>query len=183
MRIVKRSLFIVLAFCLFAVLGFLSWTPFCPPSRPHEKADVIVVLGGMSQDRVAEAMRLFQNGHAPKILVTGDEGGIVKALLAKGIPENVIIHENAAKSTCQNAEFSRPILESMGAKRAIIVTSWYHAGRALRIFQHLVPGDEFSISYVPEWDSSDKDHDAKMALREKFAIGHTLLFRLVPCLW
>jgi len=183
MRAIKRSLLMALVLGLFAIIGFRIWKPFRPQSRPFDKADVIVVLGGFSKDRVAEAVRLFEHGHAPKILVTGDEGGIVKDLLAKGIPEKAIIHENAARSTCENAEFSRPMLDAMGAKRAIIVTSWYHAGRALRIFQHLVPGDEFTIAYVPECDSSEKENDAKMAAREKFAIAHTLLFRFVPCLW
>ncbi|MGE9269984.1 MAG: ElyC/SanA/YdcF family protein, partial [Verrucomicrobiales bacterium] len=81
-----------------------------------------------------------------------------------------------------NARFCRPILESLKVRKVVIVTSWYHAGRALRIFQHEMPKMKFEVAFEPEPEdtSSDPNH---MAVREKLAVWHTTLRHRIWCLW
>ena len=56
---------------------------------PLEHADVIVVLGGESGQRVIGAAELYHQGVAPKVFVTGsgDGGLIVRRLGMAGVPD------------------------------------------------------------------------------------------------
>jgi uncharacterized SAM-binding protein YcdF (DUF218 family) len=101
------------------------------------QADVIVVLGG-APERAERAEELFRSGAASKILLTGagDVADNKRLLVSKGVPEAAIYLEPNSKSTRQNVQFSLPLLRSVGARRVILVTSWYHSRRALTSFRH-----------------------------------------------
>jgi uncharacterized SAM-binding protein YcdF (DUF218 family) len=109
------------------------------------KADVLIVLGGGQDQRPQRAAKLFKQGAAPRILVTGygDYDVNVEILKQNGVPANVITQESDSRSTYENAIFSIPILRQMGARRVIIVTSWFHSRRALTCFQHCAPDITF----------------------------------------
>jgi uncharacterized SAM-binding protein YcdF (DUF218 family) len=104
-------------------------------------ADAIVVLGGGRDERPQRAAKLFKQGEAPRILVSGfgDCEANVRLLEKNGVPANVITREGDSTSTFENAKFSIPLLRQMGAHRVIIVTSWYHSRRALTCFEHFAP--------------------------------------------
>jgi uncharacterized SAM-binding protein YcdF (DUF218 family) len=168
---------------LFLLIGvFFLWRPMLPVNGKSTKADAAVVLGGTSKDRIILASRLHRDGLANQIVVTGDLGEIVKALRDDGMPASALIHESKATSTVENAMFSKPLLEQIRAKNVIIVTSWYHAGRAQRVFQFVCPDINFSVAYIPEDESHDLN-GRQMLLREKLAILHSTFVRGVPCLW
>ena len=105
------------------------------------KADVLVVLGGSKKDRSERAMVLFKQGVSTKILITGSDDCILykQFLISHGVPENAIHVESKSHTTRENAKFSIPLLHILGAKRVIIVTSWYHSRRALACFEHYSP--------------------------------------------
>ena len=138
----------VVATLLLAALAAFAW--FFPQqvltvdSGPV-KADAMVVLGGGLRERPERAAELFKQGAAQKILVAGF--GDCKAngqLLEKsGVPETAIVLESKSRTTRENAEFSIPLLRSLGAHRVIIVTSWYHSRRALACFEHYAPDIKF----------------------------------------
>ncbi len=109
------------------------------------KADALVVLGGGPEERPQRAAELFKAGAAPIILVSGfgDDEITVRILKHDGIPETAIFREPRSVSTLENAEFCIPILRQMGARRVIIVTSWYHSRRAMACFRHAAPDIEF----------------------------------------
>ena len=151
-----------------------------PPSEPEGKADVIVVLGGMAPERVDMAVDLYRKGVAPVVIVSGDSGIILKALEGR-IPAEAIRHENAATSTWQNARFTEPVLRQTGAKQVVIVTSWYHARRALLVFQHRMPDIRFRVAYKPKPEVLP-DKDRTMSKRERLAVWHTTLVHGVWCL-
>ena len=108
------------------------------------KADVLVVLGGRP-DRAVRAAELFQQGAAPKVLVSGlgDNASNKNTLERDGVTNTAIILETKSRTTRENAEFSIPLLRQMGAHRVIIVTSWYHSRRALMCFEHYAPDIQF----------------------------------------
>jgi len=108
------------------------------------RADVLVVLGG-THDRAVRAAELFKEGEAPEILVSGSGDCVSneKLLEKKGVTNAAIILECKSHMTRENAEFSIPLLHSLGAHRVIIVTSWYHSRRALACFEHYAPDIKF----------------------------------------
>jgi uncharacterized SAM-binding protein YcdF (DUF218 family) len=109
------------------------------------KADVIIVLGGGTDERPTRAAELFKAGAAPRILGSGfgDDDVNVQILKHDGVPEAVIFREPRSISTLENANFSIPLLRQKGARRVIIVTSWYHSRRALACFRQAAPDIEF----------------------------------------
>src|SRR5437868_11814745 len=108
-------------------------------------ADIIVLLGGGAGERPSRAAELFRAGYAPKILVSGagDADGNRLLLMHHGVPSSAISLEPNSKTTRENAQLSIPILRSTGAKRVILVTSWYHSRRALKCFRHYAPDLKF----------------------------------------
>jgi len=111
------------------------------------QADAIVVLGGgADQLRPERAAELVVQGRAPIVLVSGagDFDRNVSRLELAGLPASSVMIENRSKSTLQNARFSIVLLRKMGARRVIIVTSWYHSRRALMCFRHLAPDIQFA---------------------------------------
>lgn len=108
------------------------------------KADALVVLGG-ALERAERAGELFNDGEAPGIIVsgTGDWAINTRYLQGKGVPPGAITIERDSTTTRDNAQFTIPILREMGARRVIIVTSWYHSRRALACFRHSAPDVDF----------------------------------------
>ncbi|MEZ2130667.1 MULTISPECIES: YdcF family protein [unclassified Sinorhizobium] len=103
---------------------------------PLEKTDIIVVLGGDGPPRATHAAELWQQGLAPRILVSGsgDCLSIRDAMINQGVGAGAISVECKSASTWENAEFSAPLLKSMNVHSGALVTSWFHSRRALDSF-------------------------------------------------
>ena len=167
MKLPLRSLLfcaVTLAFVLLAavVSGYpvwfsKVWRSLLVIESPIPQADAILVLGGESQARPITAARLYREGVASKIFIigTGDHETNRRALLSGGVPENRITIERESKSTLENAEFAKPLLEAAGVRRVLLVTSSFHARRALATFQQRIPGIEFGVttSRIGWWDT------------------------------
>ena len=109
------------------------------------RADALVVLGGKAPERAERAAELFLAGAAPKIILTGADDGPEnrRVLVSKGVPASAIALEANSRTTRQNAQLTIPLLRTMGARRVIIVTSWYHSRRGLNTFRHYAPDVQF----------------------------------------
>lgn len=109
------------------------------------KADAIVVLGGGITDRVPRAVELFQKGLAPIIVLSGEgDGGKMRRWLTESnVPADAVRSELKSLNTWQNAKFSVELLRGLGAKRVILVTSWFHSRRALACFRKAAPEIDF----------------------------------------
>lgn len=133
------------------------WRKALVIEAPIEKPDAILVLGGESQARPVLAARLYRNGVAPRVFIigTGDHPANRRALLQAGVPEDSITIEKESKTTWENAQFAKPLLEASGVRRALLVTSSFHARRALATFQQGIPGIEFGVttSRIGWWDT------------------------------
>ena len=146
----KRRRWLKIVAGLIVLLALLLLTAWLLPQQVLTvdsgpvKADVLVVLGG-TPDRAVRAAELFKQGEAPRILVSGfgDDISNEHLLERNGVPASAITVEGKSRTTRENAEFSIPLLRQMGAKRVIIVTTWYHSRRGLMCFEHYAPDLKF----------------------------------------
>jgi len=150
LAVIRRLIFrvvisVILLVALVVAVGyFYPEKILCVDSGPVT-ADVIVVLGGGLHERPERAAELFQQQAAPRIIISGaGDDGINRAILLKlGVPAGAIEMEGNSTTTRENAEFTLRLLRAENVHRVILVTSWYHARRALKTFEHFGPDITF----------------------------------------
>jgi len=165
----RKFLFKIIKWTFLAalIIGAIAW--FYPEklltldSGPAT-ADVIIVIGGGGgqHERPLQAARLFREHAAPRVIVTGkgDDQINRRVLLANGVPPQAIELESQSDTTRENAEFTGKLLHSEKIRSAILVTSWYHARRAQKTFEHFVPEVKFySRPAYFGFDRNDWDKD------------------------
>lgn len=118
-----------------------------------ERADVIIaVSGGDTTARTQEAIDLYKNGWAPKLIFSGaaqDKSGPSNAAVMKrqateqGVPEAAVTIEDQSETTKENAEKTRDILADKNIHSAIVVTSGYHMKRTILEFRERAPNVQF----------------------------------------
>lgn len=119
------------------------------------KSDTIIVLGAkiLGQDpslmlrlRLDEAIKLFEAGYAPIIIVSGAQGpdestseavSMKNYLLNHGIPAERILLEDQSFNTYQNLANSHKIMQENNLRTAVIVSNASHIRRSLLLAQNL----------------------------------------------
>lgn len=176
-------------------------------SSPRCCFEAIVVLGGGivpamppartfpdlndSADRMWLAARLFHQGVAPRIIVSGggfmarEDGAMTEAaamrlfLIDLGVPSDAIIPEDRSINTIENMRYVR---QMVGEGRVALVTSAYHMPRSLLIARReklavaAFPTDFRALRATrPFWEnwipSADSLSIACLAVRELLAIN------------
>ena len=92
----------------------------------------------MLADRITQGINLYENGAAPKLLMSGDHGradydevNTMRAIAVEaGVPASDVFMDHAGFSTYESVYRARGVF---GAKRVIIVTQQYHLYRALYV--------------------------------------------------
>lgn len=127
---------------------------------PPRRADAIVVLTGSYPDRILEAVALYQEGWAPRILLCREpENAGFRRLRERGVrvprvfelnrmvaeqlgvpPEAITVLERPAGSTYSEAEVVLAEMLARGWTSMLLVTSKYHTTRAGLIYRHLAGG-------------------------------------------
>ena len=137
-----------------------------------EKADIIFVPGNGYSQMAERAAQLYAKKYAPFVLPSGKYsisagrfGGVLTGqkryngeyqtewefmkdvLLKEGVPEEVILREDGATFTYQNAINSRKVTDAVGirVKKAIICCKAQHARRCKLYYQYLYPQTTFLI--------------------------------------
>jgi len=116
------------------------------------RADAIVVLGcrlkpdgspsGSLRRRVALGVRLYQEGAAPILLLSGGGTGpcpeaaaMQDLALAAGVPESALLVEAESRNTSENARNSARLLRADGKSRVLLVSDRLHLPRAALLFR------------------------------------------------
>jgi uncharacterized SAM-binding protein YcdF (DUF218 family) len=136
------------------------------PLTVFPKADTIVILGGAirgayppriwpevmeSGDRILYGAKLYRDGRAPKVILSGGridwranaanigEAQDMKTLLTfMGVPESAMLLDNTSLNTYQNAVNVKAILQKEHlAGPLLLVTSAKHMPRSMAIFKKL----------------------------------------------
>jgi uncharacterized SAM-binding protein YcdF (DUF218 family) len=148
-----------------ALLRSLEWQNL-PTALPP--ADAIVVLGGATRsprpprlgpevtesgDRMIYATKLYREGKAPKIILSGgritwqdasaSKGGDSEAddmatlIEFMGVPASALLKDPSSLNTRQNAINVQKIMQEQNIKTILLVTSGFHMPRSLLIFRKL----------------------------------------------
>ena len=142
----------------FPLIGSLESWYHHPQLTPSDRFDAIVVLGGgldekgslrpsvelssYSRNRTTCGVDLFQQGYAPKLVLTGGHDrvfstGPQEAVEMKrwavrlGVPESATMIETAARNTYENATGTKQLL---GPASILLVSSASHLPRAVPVF-------------------------------------------------
>lgn len=138
----------------------LEWRNLPPKNLPQNS--VVVVLGGgteaaqyprqMSElgaagDRVTYALKLYRDGVADQLLLSGgniewlgsgkSSGAeeMAQLLQLMGIPPGKMILQTKSRNTYEDALFCAEILNELGVQQIVLVTSASHMPRSLALFQ------------------------------------------------
>lgn len=141
LKTILGYLFILIASCW--AIGFIvfSGVAIGMKYQPTESAEAIVALTGGS-DRIAEAVRLLQEGRAPRLFISGVNENVTGYHLLKEIsPEwqDKIELGHWAKTTRMNATETAEWISKNKTSSIILVTSFYHMPRSLLEMKNVLP--------------------------------------------
>lgn len=155
---------LLLAFSLEPVSNAIGWSmEHDAPStyRDDVTYDVVVLLGGVTDERVAALTgqpsynenverlvithRLLRDGKArlailsgaavdPSLAEYGEARAMAEQLRDWGIDADRILVEERARNTRENAVYSAEIIRARGLERVLVVTSAFHMKRASECF-------------------------------------------------
>ncbi|MDD5292589.1 MAG: YdcF family protein [Candidatus Omnitrophica bacterium] len=214
--ILKIIAIIWLLMPLAVIFTFPVWLPeignFLMVKDNIQNADCIVPLGGYLYSRFPKAVELYNEGYSDKILFSllpepqgdlVDEGSLTlriyghkefprkeSALMAfkyfgKG-PENIYFTDRTVTSTYEEALATKDFMLKNGLRSLILVTSHYHARRALMLFEAVFKGTGIkifnctsgtdSINPVRWWR---KESEVKMVLQEYLSMAHNFIYHFM----
>ncbi len=156
-------------------------------TAPPAHAEVIVVFaggvgesgkaGGGYQERVKQAVDLYRQGSAPRIIFSSGytfvfpEAEVMRELaVAHGVPASAIILEQRAATTYENVARAAEILTAHGWRSALLVSSPYHMRRALLAWRKAAP--QIRVSPAPVADSRFYAHTRGATLEQIRGILH-----------
>jgi len=144
-----RFIFVIVVAIFLTIVGLGSYLSpndltTCGPQpsqlNPCKEADAIVaVSGGDTTARTEEAIKLYKNGWAPKLIFSGaaqDKSGPSNAEAMRriartdGVPDEDILVEEYSATTKENAENTQTLFQRNNISSVILVTSAYHQRRA-----------------------------------------------------
>lgn len=154
--------------CLFAllvvaVLGYLALRAagsFLIDGDQLKKADLVVALGGGGEWRVVEAVRLIEDRYATNLVLTepgetgrGEEMGsrfFRTVAIENGLsPYAIMITEGVQRSTKDEAQAVRALMEKHKYQSVIVVTDPFHTMRTRLIFRETFRGSGLTVRVHP----------------------------------
>ena len=151
------------------------------------RADAIVVFaggvgesgeaGGGHQERVKQAVDLYRDGYAPRIVFSSGyvhafrEAEVMRALaIDQGVAADAIVLELKARNTYENVLFTHDILAARGWSSALLVSAPYHMRRALGVWARVAPA--LQVIPVPVENSQFYAHGNGASLEQIRGIVH-----------
>ncbi|MFC7394575.1 YdcF family protein [Scopulibacillus cellulosilyticus] len=144
----KKIFFTVAAVLVCLVLVFLRYAgDLLVINQKPVKSDVIIVLSG-DQGRLKKGIELYNKGYAPYLMFSnGLENYFYKGAQELGVPKSSIIMEDRAKSTTDNALYTKKLMKKYGFHSAIVVSSNYHMRRVKENFQDVYKNSGIRLTY------------------------------------
>jgi len=168
------ALLVMVLLCLF---GFPLAQMFCFGKTDYSRtADTIVVFGARVYadgrvsdalaDRVRTGVKLYLDGLAPKIIMSGGPGdgetheteGMKRMAIELGVPAEAILRDANGVNTQATVENTCDMFEQMEFKRILVVSHFYHLPRIKMTYQrrgwetYTVPAKEsYTLTAMPKF--------------------------------
>ena len=169
-RKLKVVKYLLIVFILVIILMEVDIITFGLRSKPI-KSDCIIILGcsvygkapsPFLQERLMKGIKLFREGYAEHIIVSGGKGpgediseaeAMKKFILSKGLKEENIIIEDKSKTTMENLTFSKEKMKERNFNSAIIVSNKYHLKRVSLMIKKLKMDASYSGVFLKQYKS------------------------------
>jgi uncharacterized SAM-binding protein YcdF (DUF218 family) len=165
MKPAVRNGFLLVFFAIFIWFFFCAGSFLSSPAQSPAQADIILALGGDNGDRIVRAAGLYKQGYAPCIMLTGLENSPAitrpsylnwraQFLLEKEVPFGMIILEQGAGNTWEEAVNTLALLKQRGWKRVIVVSDPPHMRRLHWVWSKVFSGSDKEfvlVSSEPAW--------------------------------
>lgn len=151
-------------------LGFWGAGHFlAAPAQPPVKADLMVALGGDNGARADRVLELYRKGFAPKVLLTGMEGGHSRTraaylnwraryLVDEGIAEQVLLYDRRSASTWEEAVNTLRLMQSMKLDHVLVISDPPHMRRLSWVWAKVFSGSGKAYTLVASdmqgWDAA-----------------------------
>jgi len=178
----------IICFVVFSNGALFQWVvrnwegEMVPVHRMEGKAEVVVVLGGMSSleeesgriqfheatDRLLQALPLYNRRYVSKIVISGGSAEMLREeipeseylkpfLMEMGIDEQNIFIEKKSRNTYENALYTKDLFEEQGfAMKIILITSAFHRHRAKGCFEAQgFQVEEYAAQFLQSTDPID----------------------------
>lgn len=174
MRLLFKLVQIVLVLAIFVIASSIFLSPNdlnrCLDNniRPGSLSDcqpadaIVAISGGNTNARTMHAVSLYSKGWSSNIIFSGaaaDAHSPSNASVMRdqaqiaGVPPSVIVIEEKAKNTIENAELTSEIIINRDYKKIILVTSGYHQRRAYLEFSRALKNRGVEIINSPTEDT------------------------------
>ena len=165
----KKLLLVLILFCGLIATSFFkhesiltAYAKFFTVSNATPGADALVVLSGGKFTRIPHALKLFEAGYAPEILLTDEKKRSIRfahllpsnEMIAQAMieelgltaPFSIIQSQNGgASSTFDEAYDLLKLSEKKNYRHLILVTDAFHSRRAYHAFQTVFEETEINI--------------------------------------
>lgn len=150
-------------------------------SAAPQRADAVVVFaggvgesgraGGGAQERLKQAVDLYQAGYAPALVLSSGyvysykEAEVMRALaIDQGVPPDRIVLELRATNTRENVTYTTAILRERNWRTILLVSSPYHMRRASLVWHQAAP--DVTVVPVPPPQAQFYDHTIGATLEQ-----------------
>lgn len=153
-------------------------------------ADLIVVLGGDAGARSLTGARLYTQGYAPNVLLTGLDDGEKDAvpfylhwrsqvLMAYGVSESALLFDLVSQNSYQEAQNTAALMAKKGWQKVLVVSDPPHMRRLESVWSQVFAGSgrEYRlISARPYWWQAERwwsnEISAKFVVNELIKLGY-----------
>jgi uncharacterized SAM-binding protein YcdF (DUF218 family) len=159
----NKIVIIIISLCLLILLSYPIWLPwigeFLVVRDTLKEADVIVILAGDENERIADGAKLFQQGFASWFVLTDmrldipDSEGYYsnnvkqKAVEQGVLEERILLVPGQVSTTDEEATYLKQFITSNGFDSLIVVTSPFHTRRAQLILKEAFNDDVILTMY------------------------------------
>ena len=142
----KIVLGLIITFALLLSLQIIFFVIIYSKPQTPTPADVIIAFRGRDE-RIKSAYDLVRHGYASALIISPGDYKDIKAYNNRYLPSLPVenLYESKARTTFENALFSRAIIEANNLQRIILVTSWDHMPRSYLLLRIMLVGSSSVI--------------------------------------
>lgn len=153
-RLISITIIAIFVIIIAATMMLTKAGEFLVINQKPVKSDAIIMLSGGGIERLEKSVELYQQEYAPYLIISnGNEDNLAHAALTMGVDCESLILENKAKSTRENAFYTKELMEKHQFDSAIVVSSNFHMRRVKSNFAQAFRSSGIRLTYTSASDT------------------------------